>query len=57
MNNKNAQKDGVQHDEVFDKYLVERDRATDLEHKVNKLELTNREMEIELEKTKEILGM
>ena len=50
------QKDGAQHDEAFDKYLVERDRATDLEHKANKLELTIKELEMELDKTRELFG-
>ena len=44
------------HDEVFDKYLTERDRAAELEHEVNKLELRNRELDNQLQHTRNLLG-
>ena len=45
-----------EHDEIFDKYLIEKDRANELEHTVNKLELTNRELVIQLDRARELLG-
>ncbi|KAL5250841.1 hypothetical protein ACHWQZ_G016547 [Mnemiopsis leidyi] len=44
-----------EHDEIFDKYLIEKDRANELEHTVNKLELTNRELVIQLDRARELL--
>ena len=45
-----------EHDEIFDKYLMEKDRANELEHTVNKLELTNRELGTQLDRARQLLG-
>ena len=40
---------------MFDKFISERDRATDLQHNVAKLELLNKELTIALERAQEQL--